>query len=97
MKKIKLKWKKKFLDDKSGSWYAAKVPVLNWEYIVDDYDTSFTTYLFLGPKEEEEVNIASTKKFKTFEKAMEHCENHLTKTYKDFKKFAEKNTYENCN
>jgi prefoldin subunit 5 len=41
----------------------------------------------------DEVEIVK-KKFKTLEAAQRECENHLTKTYKQFQKFIDSNTYE---
>jgi hypothetical protein len=44
----KLNWKKKWLDDKSGYFYSAKVPVIGWEYIVDSDYKSGVNRGFIG-------------------------------------------------
>ena len=93
MKNIKLNWKKKYLEDKSGYWYSANIPVLNWEYVVDVYDDHSAPYLFVGPHVDE-INICPKKKFKSHEQAQKECEKHLAKTYENFKKFIENKTYE---
>jgi hypothetical protein len=92
MKNIKLNWKKKYLDDESGYWYSAKIPVLNWEYVVDVYDDYSTSYLFMGPRVDE-LQI-SKKKFKTSDLAKKECEKHLAKIYEQFQKFIKNKTYE---
>lgn len=96
---MKLKWKKKWLDDKSGYWYSAKVPILNWEYVVegspnctfsykkqecDDYD-KFVIGLFLSNATDDLTKI-SKKQFRKKETAMECCEKHLhAESYKFIK------------
>ena len=87
MPKNKLKWKKKWLSDKSGYWYSAKVPILNWEYIVDgvsdcesdyknqEYD-KFMVGVFLSYMNDDIVKF-TRKKFRKKETAMESCEKHL--------------------
>lgn len=97
----KLKWKKKWLDDKSGYWYSAKVPVLGWEYIVDvnnvsrGYDqcpsehnekVEYECYVFLSSKSTEDNKI-SKKILKTKEAAINVCENHLNNVAKKFDKW----------
>jgi hypothetical protein len=94
MKNIKLNWKKKYLSDKSGHWYSAKVAIINWEYIVESYNDLYSSYLFTGPHVDE-INICPKKKFKSLEIAQKECEKHLAKTYESFKKFIEGKTYEN--
>jgi hypothetical protein len=73
----KLNWKKKYLGDKSGFWYSAKIKTLNWEYTVDNiYDTdSYECYLFVNTFSDE-VKI-SKKKYKTVEAAQEFCQKHI--------------------
>jgi hypothetical protein len=93
MKSIKLNWKKKYLSDKSGHWYSAKVDIINWEYVVESYDDLYVCYLFTGPNVDD-INIYPKMKFKTVEIAQKKCEEHLAKTYEDFKKFIENKTYE---
>ena len=94
MKNIKLNWKKKYLSDKSGHWYSAKVAIINWEYIVESYNDLYSSYLFTGPHVDE-INICPKKKFKSHEQGQKECEKHLAKTYEDFKKFIESKTHEN--
>jgi hypothetical protein len=94
MKNIKLNWKKKYLSDKSGFWHEAEVKPIGWSYVVDCIynQDKFGCYLFVNTFADE-VEIAK-KKFKTLEAAQKECENHLTKTYKQFQKFIDSNTYE---
>ena len=70
--KTKLNWKKKWLDDKSGFWYSAKVPILNWEYVIDglgryevdnknqkSYDYyEFAAKVFLSSTDDDAVKIS---------------------------------------
>jgi hypothetical protein len=93
MKKIKLNWKKKYLDDNSGYWYSAKVPILNWEYVVDVYDKYSSSHLFTGPNVDD-IDICPKIKFKTVEAAQKECEKHLTKICGKFQKWIESKTYE---
>lgn len=82
--KTKLNWKHKWLDDKSGSWYSAKVPILGWEYIVEDNSYGgWEVGLYLS-KIDSEVAQISSKDYKTKEKAMEVCEKHLYATAEKF-------------
>jgi hypothetical protein len=94
MKNIKLNWKKKYLSDKSGFWYEADVRPIGWSYVVEPLykQDRFGCYLFVNTFADE-VEIVK-KKFKTLEAAQRECENHLTKTYKQFQKFIETKTYE---
>ena len=81
---MKLKWKHKWLDDKSGSWYSAKVPILGWEYIVEDNTYGeWEVGLYLSNIDSEVAQISS-KDYKTKEKAMEVCEKHLHATAQKF-------------
>jgi hypothetical protein len=84
----KLNWKKKWLDDKSGYFYSAKVPVIGWEYIVDsDYkagvNRGFIGGLFFS-KYDDELTRVSSKFYKTEEPAMIACEKHLQDTAEKF-------------
>lgn len=80
----KLSWKRKWLDDKSGSWYSAKVPVIGWEYIVEDnMPGCWKAGLYLS-KVDSEVAEISSKNYKTKESAMNTCEKHLLATAKKF-------------
>jgi hypothetical protein len=92
--KTKLNWKKKWLDDKSGYWYSAKVPVIGWEYIVDsDYDfgqhCGFIGGLYFG-KFDDDITKISNKFYKTEEDAIIACENHLQDTAEKFNKWMNK-------
>lgn len=85
---MKLSWKHKWLDDKSGSWYTAKVPVLGWEYIVEDNaHGSWDIGLFLN-KIDAEVTRISKKSYKTKKDAMIVCEKHIQVTAEKFVKWA---------
>jgi len=100
--KTKLIWKKKWLDDKSGYWYSAKVPILNWEYVIDsvpcctfnnkkqdykDYE-EFVAGVFLSNIDDDFVKV-SKKQFRKKETAMSACENHLQDTSKKFNMWME--------
>jgi hypothetical protein len=93
MKNVKLNWKKKTLDTENAYWYSAKVPIVDWEYIVDVYDQYSKAYLFLGPNQDE-INLFPKKKFKKIETAKHECEKHLSKTYEKLKKWIESNSHE---
>ena len=92
--KTKLTWKKKWLDDESGSWYSAKVPVINWEYIVDCYETESSTEhkskyeasMYLTKTDSDPVKISKVS-YKTEQAAKGACEKHLTNTFKRFDKW----------
>ena len=87
---MKLNWKKYWLEDKSGSWYSAKVPIIGWEYIVEDVsDEYWKAGLYLS-KTDEEIAKISSKDYKTKEKAMEVCEKHLASTAKKFIMWTQK-------
>ena len=90
----KLNWKKNWLDDKSGYWYSAKVPVIGWEYIVDTHyntgiDCGFVGCLFFS-KFDDDATRVSNKFYKTEESAMIACENHLQDTAEKFNKWMNK-------
>jgi hypothetical protein len=90
----KLNWKKKWLDDKSGYWYSTKVPILNWEYIVDEYyymrdSKGFVGCLFFS-KFDDDATRVSNKIYKTEESAMIACEKHLHDTAEKFTKWINK-------
>jgi hypothetical protein len=92
--KTKLKWEKKWLDDKSGYWYSAKVPVIGWEYIVDTHYNVGINYEFVGglffAKYDDDITRISNKFYKTEEKAMTACEKHLDDTAEKFNKWLSK-------
>jgi hypothetical protein len=92
--KTKLKWEKKWLDDKSGYWHSAKVPIINWEYIVDEYycmedSKGFVGCLFFS-KFDDDATRVSNKSYKTEEAAMNACEKHLQDTADRFNKWMNK-------
>jgi hypothetical protein len=94
MNKTNLNWKKKWLDDKSGYWYSAKVPIIGWEYIVDthyDYgvDCGFIGGLYFS-KFDDEITRVTNKFYKTEAAAMVACEKHLINTAEKF------NNWINC-
>jgi hypothetical protein len=87
----KLNWKKKYLDDRSGYWYEAKVQSINWKYVVENnfYDENlYGCYLFENAFADE-VQI-SKKKYKTLEAAQNFCQKHIenitNKLLKEIKK-----------
>jgi hypothetical protein len=84
----KLNWKKKWLDDKSGYFYSAKVPVIGWEYIVDTHYNVGINHGFIGglflSKYDDELTRVSSKFYKTEEPAMNACEKHLQDTAEKF-------------
>lgn len=84
-----LKWKKKYLDDRSGYWYEAKVKAINWTYVLDpDYKNDlYGCFLFVN-KFADEVQI-SKKKYKKLEAAQECCENHLKDTIEKLNQILE--------
>lgn len=82
--KTKLSWKHKWLDDNSGSWYSAKVPILNWEYIVEDNTYGgWEVGLYLSNIDSDVAQITK-KDFKSKTAAMNACEKHLENTAKKF-------------
>lgn len=81
---MKLKWKKTWLDDRSGYWYSAKVPILNWEYIVEDCGYGVHEAGLYLSKTDSEMAQISNKDYKTEKAAMNACEKHLTSTSKKF-------------
>lgn len=86
----KLKWKLKWNDDRSGYWYSAKVPFINWEYIVDVYQEpeEFQPSIFYSQDDNDTTPIGS-KSFRKKEGAFNACEKHLEKTVKKFLKYYE--------
>ena len=84
---MKLNWKKRWLDDKSGYWYSAKVPFIGWEYIVETNEKlEYICFMFLSNKSDEDIRI-SKKAFKTKEAAITVCEKHLNDIAKKFDKW----------
>jgi hypothetical protein len=85
---MKPNWKKHWLEDGSGSWYSAKVPVIGWEYIVEDVsDEYWRAGLYLS-KSDEEIAKISNKDYKTEKAAKDVCEKHLASTIKKVVKLA---------
>lgn len=101
----KLKWNQKWCDDKSGYWYSAKVPFLNWEYIIDvqDYDVKqkneskkITKQEYFNPgifysKYDSEASFLVKNPYKTPERAMKACESHLLKVVNNLKMWSKNN------
>jgi len=89
--KTKLNWKKKWCDDNSAYWYSAKVPVINWEYIVDTHYSMRDSEGFIGglffSKFDDDITRISNKFYKTEETAMKACEKHLQDTADKFNKW----------
>ena len=81
--KTNLNWKKKFLDDKSGYWYSAKVPIINWEYIIETEYWGYIAGIFYS-KHDDDVTRISSKVYNTEEAAMIACEKHLLNTAEKF-------------
>jgi hypothetical protein len=88
----KLKWKQKWCDDKSGYWYSAKVPFLNWEYIIDVYQEpeEYSASIFYSPNDNDSTPIIS-KTFRKKEGAMNACEKHLEKMSSKFRAWLSEN------
>ena len=87
----KLNWKKIWLSDKSGYWYAAKVPILNWEYIVEDIrgwdkEPKFLAGVFLSKTDDSMIRVYK-KDFETEQEAMNACEKHIQDTWNKFSKW----------
>jgi len=85
---MKLPWKKVELDDKSGHWLEARIPQLQWTYIVEE-DTEkegFQCYLFLNNHCSEPASIHA-RPLKSLKSAKAACQNHLVKTYRILKNF----------
>lgn len=82
--KNRLTWKKKHLSDGSGSWYAAKVKILDWEYIVDSFAEGFYAGVFYSRQDVEFVQLSKSPR-KTVEKAQVDCEKHLQRMFDKFK------------
>jgi len=84
---MKLAWKHKWLDDNSGSWYSAKVPVLGWEYIVEDNTCGVWEVGLYLSNIDSDVTRISKKNYKTKNAAMSVCEKHLQVTAERFNKW----------
>lgn len=81
----RLTWKKKHLNDGSGSWYAAKVKILDWEYVVEDYAEGFYSGVFFSPNQTEDFIKLTRAPRKSVEQAQADCERHLQTMYNKFK------------
>ena len=92
--KTKLNWKQKWLDDDSGCWYSAVVPVIGWEYIVDQNYLSQESEEYIAgtyfSETDDEITRISNKFYKTEEAAMKACEKHLQDTADKFNKWINK-------
>ena len=92
--KTKLNWNQKWLDDDSGCWYSAVVPVIGWEYIVDqnyltEEDEKYIAGIYFS-KLDDDITRISNKFYKTEEAAMKACEKHLQDTAEKFNKWMNK-------
>jgi hypothetical protein len=84
-KAFALDWEEKWLDDRSGYWYSATVPILQWEYIVEVMGpASFTCGVFYCQNCCVDMSPCSKKStFKKFGSAVKACEKHLRKKLAD--------------
>ena len=92
--KTKLNWKKKWLDDDSGYWFSAKVPIIGWEYIVDTHynvgiDCGYVSGFYYSNYSDDITRI-SKKLYKTEKAAIKACEKHLQDTAEKFNKWINK-------
>lgn len=97
-----LNWKIRWLDDKSGCWYYAKVPILNWEYVIDvggryDYENGeFIEYfeyepgIFYSKIDDDCSPITKKECYKKLDSAKNACEKHLSDTAEKFNKWINK-------
>jgi hypothetical protein len=84
----RLNWKQNWLDDASGTWYFAKVPVLNWEYVVDEWSDGYSPGVFFNDVDDAyTISNGRRKYYKSLKSAKNACEEHLDKLYKKFKKW----------
>ena len=87
---IKIKWSAQQSADLSAIWYEAKVPQLDWTYVVDMGITEPEKYtcfiLFENTPTFQEVRL-SGKEFNTKKEAMVCCEKHLHRILLKLKKF----------
>lgn len=89
--KTKLYWKKKWLEDKSGYWYSAKVPVIGWEYIIEkpycmEDSKGFVAGTYFS-KSDVDITRISSKFYKTEDFAKRACEKHLNNIANKFAKW----------
>jgi len=91
--KRKLTWKHLWLDDKSGSWYSAKVPVLDWEYVIEETHGSGqwkpSVFYAVNSCEDACSLFPSDRSYKSLEAAQRACERHLENRYNKFKVWLE--------
>lgn len=85
--RTKLQWKKKWLDDKSGYWYSSKIPVIGWEYVVEDCGYGFWEVGLYLSKTDTDVTQVVNKDYKNEKAAMRACEKHFINTSKKFIKW----------
>jgi len=95
----KLEWKLKWCDDKSGCWYSAKVPIINWEYVIDvggthDYENGeFVEYfeyeprIFYSKLDDDCTHITKKEYYKRLDAAQAACERHLKTNAEKFAKW----------
>lgn len=82
---IKLNWKTMWLDDGSGYWLQADVPVIGWEYVVDNGEDKFFAGVFLCASSMDAVKVEK-RVYKHEKTAMKACERHLAKSIERFAK-----------
>jgi hypothetical protein len=90
----KLTWKKLWLDDLSGLWYASKVVPLGWEYIAEENsDGCWKPSVFYSSCScEDSSRISpSDRSYKSLEACQRACENHLEKKCKQFRQWLSSN------
>jgi hypothetical protein len=98
-RKEKLKWKLKWCDDNSGCWYSAKVPILNWEYIIEvggyyeEEDDLFIEYheyeprIFYTKYDDDCTNFTKKDFYVRLDSAKAACEKHLSDMADKFNKW----------
>ena len=87
---IKIKWVVKQSTDLSAVWYEAKVPQLDWTYVVDIGVTEpekYTCFLLFDTMPTFQEIRLTLEEFDKREQATAYCEKHLHKTLLKFKKF----------
>lgn len=84
-----MNWKQIKNLDMLPSWYEAKVPELNWVYIVDHGvkdQTSYTCFLKVSVSPWQDEARITKKEFKTAKSAKLFCETHLQRVFSTLKK-----------
>lgn len=87
---VKINWSTQQYKELESVWYEAKVPQIDWTYVVDYSPTDPTKYtcflLFDSTASFQEVRLTK-KEYKRKEQAMVFCEKHLHKFLLKLKKF----------